>query len=115
MTKEEISYALDALRAVLDARPGITEKRMFGGQFFMLNGNMMCNIGKNGYMFRVGVDREAQALDMPGAKQVVQAKRPKPGFIHVEPAAAIESGLEAWVDLTAEYIGAMSFKETKKD
>ena len=90
---------LDRLRAVLDARPAITEKNMFGGVFFMLSGNLLCGIGKYGFMFRVGTELEAEALTRPGAAQV-NMSRPMPGFVHVDPEIAIEEGLESWVDPT---------------
>jgi hypothetical protein len=31
----------DRIRAIIGHRPGVTEKRMFGGNGFMLNGNMV--------------------------------------------------------------------------
>lgn len=104
------SYAANALRAALDMHPGITEKRMFGGDFFMLNGNMLCGIGKYGFMFRVGVDNEAEALSRPGATRVNMARK-MPGFIHVDPDAALEHGLQSWIDLTINYVGPMPIKQ----
>lgn len=100
----------DALREALDMRPGITEKRMFGGIFFMLNGNMLCAATKHGLMFRVGAEREAEALARPGAHAMAETMRAMPGFIHVEPDVAIEGGLEDWIAYTAEYVGALPLK-----
>jgi hypothetical protein len=102
---------VDRLRAVLDARPAITEKKMFGGVFFMLSGNMLCGIGKYGYLFRVGPALEAEALARPGAELARMKDRSMPGFVHVEPATALEEGLESWVDLAAGYVGAMPPKD----
>lgn len=101
---------LDRLRDVLDARPGITHKNMFGGTFFMLHGNMLCGIGKYGFMFRVGTELEEEALSRPGAAPV-NMSRPMPGFVHVDPEIAIEEGLEDWVDLCARYVGALPAKD----
>ena len=43
---------------------GITEKKMFGGLCFMLNGHMVCGVHKGGGMARIGKIREAEALEM---------------------------------------------------
>jgi TfoX/Sxy family transcriptional regulator of competence genes len=43
----------------------VTEKRMFGGITFLLNGNMLCCASKQGLMVRVG--KEAEAALCPSA------------------------------------------------
>ena len=101
---------LDRLREVLDARPAITEKKMFGGVFFMLSGNMLCGLAKHGFMFRVGEEQADVALDMPGASQAV-TNRPMVGFVNVEADIAVAEGLERWVDMATAYVGALPAKD----
>lgn len=55
---------------------GITEKRMFGGLAFMLEGNMLCGVHKGGGIFRVGPLHQAQALAIPGAQPMGFTMRP---------------------------------------
>ena len=50
----------EILRGDLADLPGISEKRMFGGLAFMLDGNMLCGVHKDGAMFRVGKAHEAE-------------------------------------------------------
>ncbi|HUS54425.1 MAG TPA: TfoX/Sxy family protein [Thermohalobaculum sp.] len=69
----------DALRDV----PGITEKRMFGRVCLLLNGNMLCGVHKDGAMFRVGKQREAAALAIPGAREMTFTGRRMGGMIDV--------------------------------
>ena len=52
----------ELMRGDLAGVPGITEKKMFGGLCFLLDGNMLCGVHKGGGMFRVGKDNEAAAL-----------------------------------------------------
>ena len=52
------------LRDALSNVAGITEKKMFGGLCFMLNGHMLCGVHKDGGMARVGKDNEAAALEI---------------------------------------------------
>ncbi|MQA91390.1 MAG: hypothetical protein GEU90_14365 [Gemmatimonas sp.] len=46
----------DRIRGALVARPDVTEKKMFGGLAFLLNGKMFCGIAKDDLMVRVGPD-----------------------------------------------------------
>ena len=66
--------------AHLDA---ITEKKMFGGIAFMLNGNMLCGVQKDGAMFRVGKAREAEAMAVQGAGPMMFTGRKLGGMLDV--------------------------------
>ncbi|MFT4555661.1 MAG: hypothetical protein ACI92S_000993 [Planctomycetaceae bacterium] len=64
------------LRDALSDLSGVTEKKMFGGLCFMLNGNMLCGVHKDGGMARVGKDNEAAALELDGVEPVVLHRPP---------------------------------------
>ena len=64
---EEIA---DRMRAALDGHPGITEKRMFGGICFLLDGNMLAGPVNDVVMFRVGPDAYEAALQRPEAREL---------------------------------------------
>ena len=82
----------ERLREGLLAVEGVEEKRMFGGLCFLVRGNMACVAsGRGGAFFRVGKDREAEALALPGAARMVMAGREKPGFIHFDGGSLEES------------------------
>jgi hypothetical protein len=55
------AHLADLMRDAVRDRPGIDEKKMFGGLCWMLNGNMLCGVESTRFMFRVGKDREADA------------------------------------------------------
>lgn len=74
----------ELLRADLADMPGITEKRMFGGLAYMLNGNMLCGVHPGGAMFRVGKDNEPFALAIPGAREMEFTGRHMGGFVDVD-------------------------------
>ena len=57
----------EALRGMLRGVDGLSEKKMFGGLGFFINGNMLCAADKGRYVFRVGKGQEAAALKRPGA------------------------------------------------
>ncbi len=62
---------------------GITEKKMFGGLCFLLHGNMVCGVHKDGGMFRIGKPREAEALAIDGVSPLSFTGRPMGGMVDV--------------------------------
>jgi TfoX/Sxy family transcriptional regulator of competence genes len=58
----------DRVLKVLEGREGLTERKMFGGIAFMLNGNMCCDVTNDDLMVRVGAEGLEDALDQPHAR-----------------------------------------------
>jgi hypothetical protein len=52
----------ELLRADLKAISGLTEKPMFGGRAWLLNGNLMCGARDDGMLVRLGKGKDAWAL-----------------------------------------------------
>ena len=100
-------HLADMLRGALAGRPGVTEKAMFGGYCWMLNGNMLCGVEVGRFMFRVGKELEAEALERPGAEPVVFSGRRMGGIIWVDADACLETGLDSWIDLAAKFAGSL--------
>ncbi|MBF0110656.1 MAG: TfoX/Sxy family protein [Magnetococcales bacterium] len=98
---------LEAMRQVLAKRPDITEKRMFGGYCWMLKGNMLCGVEKGRFMFRVGRDREGEALARPGAAPMDLTGKPMAGFVWVRSEEALREGLESWIALATGFVGTL--------
>lgn len=85
----------EILKDDLGERTDLVEKKMFGGIAFMLNGNMLCGIHKNGAMYRVGKDHETKALSLPGARKMDFTGRPMGGFIDASEDAMAEDDTRA--------------------
>ena len=81
------------LRDALSDVDGITEKKMFGGLCFLLNGNMLCGVHKNGGMARVGKDNEAAALELDGVEPLSFTGRRMGGMVDVSEAAIAHPGI----------------------
>ena len=75
------------LRKALSNLDGITEKKMFGGLCFLLNGNMICGVHKDGGMARVGKDNEPAALEFDGIEPLSFTGRPMGGMVAMSPEA----------------------------
>ena len=91
------------VRSVLPAADAVTERQMFGGLAFMLNGHMFCGVVKDTLMVRLGPDGAARALDRPHVRPMDFTGRPMKGMVFVERGGLRGAELHHWVDAAAEY------------
>ena len=77
----------DQMREDLGDLPGLSEKRMFGGLCFLLHGNMVCGVHRDGAMFRVGKAQEAAALAVAGVAPLSFTGRPMGGMVEMDAGA----------------------------
>jgi len=90
----------ELMRNDLIDQPGITERKMFGGLAFLLKGNMVCGVHSGGGMFRVGKEREAEALTIDGAGPMTFTGRKMGGMIDVDDDALADDTRRAvWMRL----------------
>lgn len=87
----------DRVLKVLEGREGLTERKMFGGIAFMLNGNMCCGVTNDDLMVRVGADGLEDALDQPHARPMDFTGRPMKGFVFVDAGTVGGRVLRQWV------------------
>ena len=97
----------ETMREALRDRADIDEKKMFGGLCWMLNGNMLCGLNRERFMFRVGKDRQADALAWPGASPMEWTGRRMQGLVWVESDDALAYGLDRMIAYAAEFAGAL--------
>jgi TfoX/Sxy family transcriptional regulator of competence genes len=106
-----VNEALAArMRKALAARRSIVEKKMFGGVCFLHRGNMLCGMGEDKFMFRVGKEQDAAALKRPGAKPMDITGRVMKGLVWVEPARCDARALKRWIAMADAYVGALPAK-----
>lgn len=97
----------DRMRAALQSRSDVVEKKMFGGYCWMLRGNMLCGVEVGRFMFRVGAQQEAEALSRPGARPMDITGRPMKGFVWVDARETAGARLDSWIDLSARFVGGL--------
>ena len=89
------------MRDDLVDQTGISKKKMFGGLCFLLNGNMVCGVHSGGAMFRVGKEREQEAMAVTGAGPMMFTGKPMGGMIDVsEDALADDDRRSIWMGLS---------------
>jgi TfoX/Sxy family transcriptional regulator of competence genes len=86
------------IRAALPGIPGLTEKKMFGGIAFLVDGNMACGVSKDSLMVRMSPDATDAALAQPHVRVFDMTGRPMKGWIIVEPAGIqSDDDLNRWI------------------
>lgn len=99
------------VREVLAARRGMTERRMFGGLAFLLDGKMFVGISGSRLMARVGSERYADALALPHVHEMDFTGKPMKGYVYIEPQGLAEDkDLDAWVIWCAGYVAGLPVK-----
>ncbi|MBM3516317.1 MAG: TfoX/Sxy family protein [Alphaproteobacteria bacterium] len=98
------------LRHALSGVAGVSERSMFGGLCFLLDGNMLCGVEKTRYMFRVGKEKEAAALARPGAAPMDFTGRPLGGMVWVDAAECRGWRLAGWLSLARAFVGKLPKK-----
>ena len=84
--------------AVLGDLAGLTEKKMFGGVGYLLNGNMACGVHKEYLIVRVGPDRYQAVLEQKHTKVFDITGRPMTGWVMVAPDDLVaDDRLQNWV------------------
>ena len=101
----------ERIRALVRGRKGVTEKQMFGGIAFLLDGKMFIGIAKDDLMVRVGPDRHDEALARPHVRAMDFTGRPMRGYVFVAPPGCRDARrLSAWVDWSATFVATVSKK-----
>jgi TfoX/Sxy family transcriptional regulator of competence genes len=98
----------ERMRELLAERPGITEKKMFGGLGFILDGNMCCGIVGDDLMVRVGPEAHDEALALPHARPMDFTGRPMKGFLYVGPdGVESDEDLAAWIGRGVDFAASL--------
>lgn len=96
----------ERVRELFADRPGIVEKKMFGGLCWLINGNMAGGVYKEFLIVRVGPDKEAAALVQPHARRFDITGRPMKGWVMVSSEGYEEDeDLARWFGMGIDFAG----------
>jgi hypothetical protein len=74
----------ERLREVLDSEASLTEKKMFGGLAFLINGNLaIAASGQGGVLVRVDPAKSDDLVDSSNAERAIMRGRPMDGWLRV--------------------------------
>ena len=98
----------DRIRDLLIERGEVTERKMFGGIAFMLNGNMACGVLGDELIVRVGPEAGEHALAEPHTRPFDTTGRPMRGFVCVGPEGTAEpAALAGWVEAGVAFAASL--------
>jgi TfoX/Sxy family transcriptional regulator of competence genes len=95
----------DRIRAVVQAEPDLTERRMFGGLAFLVRGHMAVSASSQGGLLLRVDPAEAEALiDEPHVRRVEMRGRKLDGWLRVATEAVEgDDDLRGWVGCGVTY------------
>lgn len=96
----------DRIRSVLGA--SATERKMFGGLAFMVDGHMACGVLKDELMVRVGPETYDATVELPHARPMDFTRRVMRGFVIVaEEGLRSHQQLQSWVDKGVRFVRSL--------
>lgn len=98
----------DRIRQAVGPRSGVTEKKMFGGLAFLLDGKMFVGVSKDELMVRVGPEGHDAALAKANVRPMDFTGRPMKGYVFVR-AKGVKStkDVKRWVDQAAGFVATV--------
>lgn len=117
MTKRGLAVAFDEevanrIRELLRAEPALSEKRMFGGLAFLINGNMAVSVsGQGGLLLRVDPAATDDLVNEPRVRRAVMQGRAMDGWLRVDPEMlSTNVQLKKWVEVGRNYARTLPAK-----
>ena len=93
----------DRVRDTLEGDPGVSERKMFGGLAFMVDGHMACGIAGDDLMLRLGAEGAESALREPHVRPMDFTGRPMTGMVFVEKTGLHGASLRRWVKVATAF------------
>lgn len=94
----------DRIRLIMGGMPGVTERKMFGGIAFMVNGNMAGGPVNDVLIVRVGPAEYNNALTQLEANEMTFTGKPMKGMVEIGIEALDDDHiLEEWMQRGIDY------------
>ena len=100
------------IRSVVRGESGLTEKRMFGGLAFLINGHMAVSASsKGGLLLRVDPAQTEALVEQPHIGRFEMRGREMDGWLRVDvEAVKTDAELRSWVSHGADYARSLPAK-----
>ncbi len=92
------------VRKALARTSNVTEKKMFGGVAFIVNGKMCVTVGRTGIMCRIDPAIQGELMERRGCQPVIMGGRAYRGYVRVgEKALRADQDLRTWVRYALDF------------
>ena len=99
------------IRPIMFGMQGLSEKRMFGGHCFLLNGNMCIGTWKGSLVVCLGKEKHEETMAETFTKPFDITGRTMKGWALVDPEGIqSEEDLEAWIRRSATFVKTLPAK-----
>jgi TfoX/Sxy family transcriptional regulator of competence genes len=100
------------IREIVQDEPGLTEKRMFGGLAFLINGNMAVSAsGQGGLLLRVDPADTSKLVERPEASRFEMRGREMDGWLRIDVTGlTTKRQLTSWVSRGLGYARTLPAK-----
>jgi TfoX/Sxy family transcriptional regulator of competence genes len=104
----------DRLREALAHLPRVTEKKMFSGVAFMVDGKMCINVSHDELMCRFDPELFETLVEKPGFRPMVMKGRQLNGYGYISPEAfQSKKEFDFWVNLCLDFNGKAKASKKK--
>jgi TfoX/Sxy family transcriptional regulator of competence genes len=98
-------HLADRVREALNEETPTTERKMFGGICFMVEGNMCCGVSRDRLMLRLGPTGSEAATSRPHVRPMTMREKKMRGFVFVEPEGLAEDGeFHEWIAEALDFV-----------
>ena len=102
---------VERIRPLMIRRKGYSEKQMFGGTCFMINGNMCVGPWKGSLIVRLDREKHEQTQSEPHVKPMDITGKVMKGWARIEPAGiASDDDLKTWVGRAVRFARSLTPK-----
>ncbi|MBK8555165.1 MAG: TfoX/Sxy family protein [Lewinellaceae bacterium] len=93
-------FLLERMRRILQSKKTVwAEKKMFGGNCFMVDDKMLVGTFRGGIMARIAPEEADALMQRPGVDQMYMKDKPMVGYLMVDPIAYdADADLEFWME-----------------
>ena len=105
----------ERLRNMLGRRKGVTEKAMFGGLSFLIDGKMFCGVLKDDLVVRVNPEDGPGLLKKPHVRPMNFTGKPMAGFLYVSAKGYdTEQELKEWAEFSLAFVSTLPQRKKKR-
>ncbi|MEK6249234.1 MAG: TfoX/Sxy family protein [Planctomycetales bacterium] len=99
------------IRSLVSRKKGFSDKRMFGGIGFLLNGNMCVGVFKDWLIVRLDKDHHDETLTEPHTRPFDITGKVMKGWAMIEPdGSSSVPALKGWIDRAARFVHSLPAK-----
>lgn len=100
---------------ILGHDEAVSQRKMFGGLAYLLDGNMVCAASRTGdLLIRVGPGHQAKTQSQPHVRPMVHGQRVMTGFFYVAPEGiATDDALASWIETAVAFVQSLPPKAPK--